>query len=144
MKILKLISENLISSKTKISLDLGCGPDGFLDVCKNLFKKLCGYDLNKKMREWKISKINSILNNLYEVNNINVLSLFHVLEHIKNPLEFVEEIKEKFLNLETIIIEVPNKDELLISEFDSKAYKNNHYSLEHIDYFNSSTLTGLL
>ena len=147
LKRVKLIKENLFLHQEKVGLDFGCGPGGFLDVGSNIFKKLYGYDLSERIREWNKSKKNLILDNLdnlENLGNIDTVMLFHVLEHIKKPLEFIEDIKGKFTNLETLIIEVPNNDEMLISEFNNEAYKNNHYSTEHLNYFNYQTIVELI
>ena len=144
LKRLELISKNLIQNEKKVALDLGCGPGGFLEVGEGLFEKLYGFDLSARMRKWNTENNRLVLDNLNNVENINVVMLFHVLEHIKKPLEFLNDIKKNFINLETIIIEVPNNNELLISKVDNKRYKNNHYSLDHLNYFNSETLNALL
>ena len=144
LKRVDLISKNFDKMQNKIALDLGCGPGGFLDVGNHIFKKLYGYDLSFRMRNWNKSRNHLILDDLDTVKDINVVVLFHVLEHIKYPLEFIEEIKQKFDNLEYLILEVPNNNELLISEFKKKEYENNHYSLEHLNYFNSKSLKKIL
>lgn len=110
---------------------------------KDIFKELYGFDLSKRIRKWNIN--NHILNleNLSDVKKFYVVMLFHVLEHIKKPLEFLNFIRKQFDNIETLIIEVPNNDELLISELSNIPYKNNHYSLEHLNYFNSDSLNEL-
>ena len=47
------------------------------------------------MRKFNKSKNNLILDNLENVDLIDTVMIFHVLEHIKKPLDFIEFLKSK-------------------------------------------------
>ena len=43
--------------------------------------------------------------------------MFHVLEHMDDPVGFLRKVKEKFSRDGTLILEVPNVDDILVSTY---------------------------
>ncbi len=83
--------ENLAAkySKEKVILDIGCGTGDFLGYCKSQNWKTLGLEPDQSARKMAIEK-NAIeakdLGHLYEVesNTFDVISMWHVLEHVYN------------------------------------------------------------
>jgi 2-polyprenyl-3-methyl-5-hydroxy-6-metoxy-1,4-benzoquinol methylase len=126
-------------------LDYGCGTGGFVELGQKYFKNIYGYDLSKKACE--INKLDNIICfNHLEGNDLNyeIVTLLHVLEHIKNHDTFLKDIIETFKNTKYFIIEVPNTDEALVSIYKNNNYYKNHYSEDHLWYFTEETLKNLL
>ena len=73
-----------------------------------------------------------------------VILLFHVLEHIPDSQQFLEQLQDNFPQAKTFVIEVPNNDEVLNSLFENKAYRKNQHSSEHLFYFNPQTLRNIV
>jgi SAM-dependent methyltransferase len=122
-------------------LDFGCGTGGFLEISQGHFKNLIGYDLSKsaviehQAAGWECT---DSLDNL-EIK-VDIMTLFHVLEHVKEPWKLLSELILRFESLTYIVIEVPNSQEALLSVFENEAYKKNFYSAGHLWYFNVETL----
>jgi len=143
---LKVISKYKSSGSL---LDYGCGDGAFLKFMDNHHFHVSGYEPNLKAREIAASKIGKekMFSSLDEIknNSFDVITLWHVLEHIPNPEEILFKIKQKLKNDGVLIIAIPNHQ-----SYDAKFYKKRwaawdvprhifHYSKEGaIDFFNQN------
>lgn len=104
-------------------LDYGCGDGSFLNFIKYFNYTVQGIEPNQKAREIAKNKIgdNHIKANLSEIenNSIDVLTLWHVLEHIPNPEEILKELYSKLKENGILIIAIPN-----YASYDAKFYKD--------------------
>ena len=87
---------------------------------KNKFKSIIGFDVSKEACDinnndklYCVSDINLINQNKYDI-----LTMFHVLEHIKNPVEFLKQVME--IDAEYFAVEVPHTNEALVSLYNNK------------------------
>ena len=120
--------------KNKNILDFGCGWGDFLRNIKN-YKSLSGIELRKEC-------INYIQKNIKKIDisdNINsfdkkfdIITMFHVLEHIPYQIETLKVLKSKLKNKGKIIIEVPHAEDFLILQNELKEFKNFTFSSEHL------------
>lgn len=72
--------------------------------------------------------------------DVDLIVLFHIMEHLSEPWEMLTDLQERFPRVFTYVIEVPNTYEALNSIFESKAYRWNHFSADHVNYFTADTL----
>src|SRR3989339_1181847 len=112
--------------KNKTVLDFGCGAGGFLKLIFPVTKKVYGVELDDITRFYnKKIKVEKQIED-FDIK-FDIITLFHVLEHIKDPIELLKKLK-KYLNFGgKIIIEVPNDDDALISYYKSQAFKDFTY-----------------
>ena len=120
--------------KNKDILDFGCGWGGFLKNIKN-YKSLSGIDLRNEC-------INYIRKNIKEINisnNINsfdkkfdIITMFHVLEHIPYQIKTLKLLKSKLKNRGKVIIEVPHAEDFLILQEELKEFKDFTFWSEHL------------
>lgn len=127
-------------------LDIGCGNGSFLKSVASFFSKYYGSEFNdsafKKAKEKIKDLVNAgeLLENVTE--KIDVITMWHVLEHIPDPINFLNKIKKVMSSDSTLIIEVPNSNSLNYRIFKSEY---NWVSLpEHIFYYNKESLMFLL
>ena len=66
--------------------------------------------------------------------------MFHVLEHIADPIKFLTELKKLLKPNGKIYIEVPNVDDILVKTYQSQSFKNFYYKKAHIYNFNETGL----
>ncbi len=120
-------------------LDIGCGNGPTLKVLSKEFPSalLYGYEI-ESTNEDELKRIRNF-QNLYtgDISNIkqkfDLIILFHSLEHVPWPKEFLKEIQNLVSNNGKILIQVPNID-------------INFYDLivaDHRSHFSSSTLIDL-
>jgi 2-polyprenyl-3-methyl-5-hydroxy-6-metoxy-1,4-benzoquinol methylase len=113
---LKLINSQ--SAKGRI-LDIGAGVGDFLSVCKNDGWQTIGIEPSDKAKNIAKSKGVSFVENLSELENhsFDIITMWHVLEHVPNLEEQIAELKRLIKPNGTIIIAVPN-----FKSFDAKHY----------------------
>ena len=138
--------KKLISLKNKDILDYGCSWGGFLKNIKN-YKSLNGVELRKEC-------INYIKNNIKKINisdNINsfdrkfdIITMFHVLEHIPYQIDTLKVLKSKLKNNGKIIIEVPHAEDFLILQEELKEFKNFTFWSEHLILHTYKSLKSIL
>ena len=120
--------------KNKKILDFGCGWGGFLNNIKN-YKSLSGVELRKECLEYikkNIKKIN-ISNNINSFKHkFDIITMFHVLEHIPYQIETLKILKSKLKKKGKIIIEVPHAEDFLILQDELKEFKDFTFWSEHL------------
>jgi 2-polyprenyl-3-methyl-5-hydroxy-6-metoxy-1,4-benzoquinol methylase len=141
---LKLI--NSFSSSEKKLLDIGCGTGDFLQTAQKNNWTVSGIEPNKQARKIANSKTNQRVFNLeqlskFEANSFDVITLWHVLEHLPN-LENQIVVLKKLLKVNGfLIIAVPN-----YNSYDAKYYKNFWAAFDvprHLWHFSKTSITNL-
>ena len=112
---------NLINSESQKGtlLDIGAGTGDFLVVAKKDGWEITGIEPGEKPRNIAIQKGVSFANNLEALadNSFDVITMWHVLEHVPD-LEFqIKELKRLIKPNGTILIAVPN-----FNSFDANYY----------------------
>lgn len=100
-------------------LDIGAGTGDFLVVAKNNGWKIKGIEPGEKPKAIAVNKGVSFANDLSELenNSFDIITMWHVLEHVPN-LEFqIKELKRLLKPNGTILIAVPN-----FNSFDANYY----------------------
>lgn len=123
-KKLKLI--NGLAGRKGNLLDIGCGTGDLLSVCEKDGWNIAGVEPSEKARELAKDKINSevdLRNDLKDIANTeagqyDVITMWHVLEHVPNLMEYIQMLKELLSEKGHLIIAVPN-----FKSYDAKHYK---------------------
>ncbi|WP_296146334.1 class I SAM-dependent methyltransferase [uncultured Flavobacterium sp.] len=115
---LSLIND-LNKSKGNI-LDIGAGTGDFLLVAKNNGWKAVGIEPSEKARNIAKAKGVELKLNLsdFENNSFDIITMWHVLEHVPNLEEQIKELKRLVKPNGSILIAVPN-----FKSFDANYYK---------------------
>ncbi|CAM1357972.1 Methyltransferase [Tenacibaculum soleae] len=115
---LKLI--NSFNTEEKSILDVGAGTGDFLKVCKNNGWEINGVEPAKKARDFAFNKKVNLKESIdeYKGKQFDVISLWHVLEHVPNLIEYITELKKLLKPKGILIIAVPN-----YKSYDAKHYK---------------------
>lgn len=128
-KLYQLVKKNAIRNKVKLIskyankgavLDIGSGTGDFLVESKLQGWKIMGFEPNEKARQIALNK-NIILAETLEVlpnGSFDVITMWHVLEHVPNLEKQIKELKRLIKPNGTIIIAVPN-----FKSYDAKHYK---------------------
>jgi len=117
-KKVKLIDQYSLDEKS--ILDIGCGTGEFLAYAKNKNWNTVGVEVNQNARNKASNKNLKIYKSLEDLPNrkFNIISLWHVLEHLPKLNEKISLIKTKLDDNGTLIIAVPN-----YKSYDAKHYK---------------------
>ncbi|TBX71191.1 class I SAM-dependent methyltransferase [Flavobacterium silvisoli] len=137
---LKLI--NAQSPKGRI-LDIGAGTGDFLVVAKNDGWQITGIEPSTKAKTIALNKGVSFAENLavLEDQSFDVITMWHVLEHVPNLEEYISELKRLIKPNGTIIIAVPN-----FKSFDAAFYGKYWAAFDvprHLWHFSKTTISKL-
>jgi 2-polyprenyl-3-methyl-5-hydroxy-6-metoxy-1,4-benzoquinol methylase len=143
LKKLQLISKYY---KTGNILDIGCGTGEFLNTCKNAKWNAVGIEPDDSAREMAIKNYQLDVRKEDELKSLpdasfDVISMWHVLEHVPRLNERVEELKRLIKPKGIIIIAVPN-----CNSWDAKKYKENWAAYDvprHLYHFTPTDISTL-
>ena len=101
---------NSLHSEKGSLLDIGAGTGDFLATAKNAGWNITGIEPSEKAKTISISKGVSFVENLegIESHSFDVITMWHVLEHVPNLENQIRELKRLVKPNGTIIIAVPN------------------------------------
>lgn len=130
--------------------DVGCGEGIFLKVLKDLgYKNIIGLEPSTMgldfatIDEAKIlhGNIENINESFLKENDIHTITMFHVIEHLKDPCAVVKTIYDNIKKGDKLIIETPDTNSYVLKKSN---YENELIYPEHLHYFNKSNLQKLL
>lgn len=133
----------------KMLLDFGCGAGGFLLKAKNLCNKSIGVEPEIRLQpnfDSKGLEVYLDLKNLTIHNptiKFDIITLFHVLEHLPDPRETLKELSGIITNDGQLIIEVPNANDALLMLYNSESFSHFTYWSCHLFLFTVHTLKKL-
>lgn len=126
-------------------LDVGCGSGERVAFLTDLgVRRSMGIDKFDNMHGTKKTNIiNSDILNYVPKKKYQLVTLFHVLEHLDNPKKQLSHIRKYYLKEDGyLVIQVPNYD-----SFERKIFGNRWFSFDvprHLWHFNESSLISLL
>jgi 2-polyprenyl-3-methyl-5-hydroxy-6-metoxy-1,4-benzoquinol methylase len=144
-KKLKLI--NFYTSRSKKLLDVGCGTGDFIKSAQLNGWSVSGIEPNKDARDIANRKTNNCVlreEGLYEFqsNSFDVVTLWHVLEHLPNLEEQLKAFKNVLKQDGILVVAVPN-----YRSFDANYYKEFWAAYDvprHLWHFNKESISSLV
>ncbi len=126
-------------------LDYGCGTGEFLKSCKDAGFKIDGVEpsANARLKSSETNQI-KIQESIEGIENqkFNIITLWHVLEHIPNFEKIIQELKITLSNDGVMFIAVPNH-----KSFDALHYSENWAGFDvprHLWHFSSDTIKKII
>ncbi len=137
-KKLKLINSFNLTNKTL--LDIGAGTGDFLKVCQQEGWTVNGVEPSSDARNIANSKGISLVEDLKNISHkkYDVITLWHVLEHITNIHDYIRDIKDMLNENGTLIIAVPN-----YQSYDANYYKEHWAAFDvprHVWHFSKTSI----
>lgn len=134
------------SSGNKI-LDLGCGTGEFIQYCSRKSFISVGIEPNEKARSFGINNLHQDIRSeealeIIPADSMDVITLWHVLEHIHNLNEQITRLKQILKTNGILVIAVPNSD-----SWDARKYGEYWAAYDlprHLYHFNKNSLTFFL
>lgn len=128
-------------------LDVGSGFGFFLEAAKKRGLRPEGIEVSRFARaiSKKISRAKVHDLDLFQASldkKFDCVTLFHVLEHISQPIAFLRQVKPLLKKSGKLIIEVPNLSDALLSV--SPPYRKFYWQRAHIAYYDPKSLIKIL
>ncbi len=129
--------------KDKVWVDIGTGPGGILDLLKVYAKKVYAIEPQENMRKPLIEKGYEVFIDIDQCpyQDVEVVTLFHVFEHVTDPIEFLKKIFRKMKKNAYLIIEVPHAREFLLK---LNSFKEFTFWSEHLILHTKNSLRRFL
>lgn len=127
-------------------LDFGTGEGRILDLLKHDAKSVSGIEINKAKVEAMKSRGLTITTSIddFERNTFDVMTFFHVLEHLPSPVEVLESAFSRLRRNGTLIVEVPHARDFLLQSLKCEQFKKFTLWSEHLILHTRSSLAALL
>jgi len=95
-------------------LEIGCGPGNFLEKAKTRISKVAGIEYNKDAtlaaRKKGLEVVDLTEENTLRKASFDIVASFHVLEHVDDPVGFLQKMESWMKNTGRLVISVPNQD----------------------------------
>ena len=135
---------SLISNKKW--MDVGTGAGGILDLLEPVAARAVAVEPQQRaldaLKEENYEAYSDIADVPYD--DFDVITLFHVFEHLTEPLELLKVAYDKLAVGGKLVIEVPHANDFLFSFLDLEAFKKFTFWSEHLVLHNRYSLRALL
>ena len=142
---LKLIQNNTLLAGKNL-LDFGCGTGEFIRVAKSNGWQTTGVEPSQNARDAALPEVSSDISPSLDAISANtrfdVITLWHVLEHVPDLNSTIQQLKSRCAEHGTIFIAVPNH-----SSYDGNHYKENWAGYDvprHLWHFNRHAMKTLI
>lgn len=126
-------------------LDVGCGTGNFLKACADAGWQTKGVEADPAARQKAIetsgAEVQADLLQAYKGKKFDVITLWHVLEHLHQLEESLLKIKTLMAKEAVLVVAVPNS-----GSFDARYYRQHWAAYDvprHLYHFNQDTLSKL-
>ena len=144
----QLVKGDLSSPSGLSLLEIGCGMGDFLLEAQSKGFKVSGLEVTDHLVEFANRRlgVSSVQKGFIETSNFkdesfDVVAFFDVIEHVRNPLDFMVRVNNLLRKSGKVYIVTPSLD-----SWSAKLLGKNwmEYKVEHLSYFNKKAITLLL
>lgn len=127
-------------------VDFGCGDGGFLFQSQDFARSVAGVELQRDYREKLNAKGIKCFDGIehFTDKSVDVVTLFHVLEHLPDPIPVLKKINTKLASGGYVIIEVPHARDILFNELACEKFKKFTLWSQHLILHTRASLTEFL
>jgi len=135
---LKTLMEN------RAVLDFGCGNGGFLLRARDMAARIAGIELEERLQPYFREKRLTVHATLDDVTDtFDIITLFHVLEHIADPVDMLGRLLGKLAPGGSMVVEVPNASDALLTLYENESFSRFTYWSPHLFLYTNSTLESV-
>ncbi|MEW6107754.1 MAG: class I SAM-dependent methyltransferase [Nitrospirota bacterium] len=146
------------SQKSFLLLDVGCGTGGFLRYAKDRGFDVYGFDSSQAQIDYARKKLPNVRKAVSPIEYLktlgrtdlrfDIVTLWDVLEHIREPLKFLESVRSVLKPDGLLFVSVPNGRAMLWKQQLYSLFGKKDYSAwvpwEHVFYYSPQSLSTYL
>ena len=130
-------------------MDFGCGIGGFLQLVQNskLALSVTGVEQEEALKESFSDRQLNVFSDIMDIprsEKYDIITVFHVIEHLSDPVSTLIDLSKILKKNGEIIIEVPSSDDALLTLYECDAFSNFTYWSQHLFLFNKKTFSDLI
>lgn len=126
--------------KGKKIIEIGSGNGQFLKFAQRFSTTVFGVEPEARFKDIFLEEKLNIRSDINKVSQkFDSVFCFHVIEHVKDPIEFIESLFSLVESKGTIFVETPNSKDALISLYKLKAFSNFTYWDNHLVLFSKKS-----
>ncbi len=126
----------------KRCLDVGSGPGGFLDLARPHVESLAAVEPQAEVRRVLEDCGHRVYPSIESVSltGLDIVTIFHVFEHMTNPIETLVQVRRRLRPRGLVIVEVPHGKDYLLSHLNHEPFKAFTFWSEHLILHTRNTL----
>ena len=129
----------------KSVLDFGCGRGLFLREIRDACATVQGVELQESYRAELAAEGIRCVPSLDQVTSpVDTIVMFHVLEHLPDPLDTLRQCRERMDPSGLLVVEVPHARDLLLADMDVEAFRSFTLWSQHLVLHTRESLRLLL
>ena len=124
-------------------LEIGSSTGAFIELIANVGVDCCAVEPDDANREYCTRFASEVYPDISHVPSdmsFDVICMFHVFEHIRNPLSMLDRCRMNLRAGGRVLVEVPNIEDPLISLYDCKAFKDFYFQPMHPYIYSPASL----
>lgn len=127
------------------TLEVGCGSGDNVKSFRRKQYRIMGIDKDSSV-ESKYDGIYcyDIYSKELDEYEWNFIYGLHILEHMKNPIQFIDRLKDLLFTHGTILLEFPNLEDPLLTIYKIKEFEKFYYRPDHHFFYTPQTIFNLL
>lgn len=125
-------------------LDVGTGCGGFLKLATSHFSLVHGVELQKSIIKTLSEHGLKVYPSIPKASKYDIVTMFHVFEHLEDPMKVLKEVYEALEENGTLIVEVPHARDALISMYGCDAFRKFTFWEEHLILHTKTSLKVFL
>jgi SAM-dependent methyltransferase len=127
-------------------LEIGASTGYFLDVLRPHVGSVAAVEPSDAYREHAIARGIESVARLEDLGTrrFDAIALYYVLEHLRDPIGYVQALAARLNPGGRLLIEVPNVGDALLSVYKLAAFDRFYWQRAHYHNFSKQTLTGVL
>lgn len=123
-------------------LDFGCGAGPLMDKLRPLADQIEGLEPTDPFRQMLTEKGYVVHENTRSLTGqYDVILMFHVAEHLPDPVNTLRDLSKHLLTDGLIYLEVPNVNDALTTLYDIDASRRFLFFRDHLQYFSRASLS---
>jgi len=126
-----------------VLLEIGSSTGAFLELINSDVAQCFGVEFDERQRAFSTAHGMNVYKSYVEIPqdvHVDTIVMFHVLEHVSNPVAFLSEVSGLLRRRGRIIIEVPNVCDALLSRYSIPEFAAFYWHPGHSYYFSKDTL----